>query len=49
MKRLFTLLAAACLTHGAALAQSWPDKPTRFMVPFPGGDWGRLRNTPFRP
>ena len=21
----------------------------RFMVPFPGGDWSRLRNAPFRP
>lgn len=39
MKRLASLLIAACSTLAtpAALAQKFPDKPIRFIVPFPPG------------
>ena len=37
MRRLFVALLAGCLVHAGAMAQSWPDKPTRFVVPFPAG------------
>ncbi len=36
MNRLVTLGFSALLCSGA-WAQSWPDKPTRFIVPFPAG------------
>lgn len=36
MKRIVTLLAALCLS-GSALAQAWPTKPVRVIVPLPPG------------
>jgi tripartite-type tricarboxylate transporter receptor subunit TctC len=36
MKKLFALMVAALLASTAA-AQSWPQKPVRFIVPFPPG------------
>ena len=39
MKPALTLLCALVLATGPVLAQTsaWPDKPTRFVVPFPAG------------
>lgn len=34
---LACVLGAALVTPGASVAQSWPDKPLRFFVPFPAG------------
>ena len=36
LRRLFAL-AIACAIAGAAQAQAWPQKPVRFIVPFPPG------------
>lgn len=37
MKRLATLVLASLLATGSALAQSWPTKPVRVVVPCPPG------------
>ena len=37
LRRRLVLLAAALLASGAALAQSWPAKPIRLIVPYPPG------------
>ena len=36
MKKLWTFMLFALVATGAA-AQSWPQKPVRFIVPFPPG------------
>src|SRR5687768_14757875 len=36
MKRIFALVIAT-LVSASAIAQSWPQKPVRFIVPFPPG------------
>jgi tripartite-type tricarboxylate transporter receptor subunit TctC len=37
LNRLHVLLLAGCLAQASAMAQSWPDKATKFIVPFPAG------------
>src|SRR4051812_42973928 len=37
MRLLRAALAVLVLSHGAALAQSWPTRPIRIIVPFPAG------------
>ncbi|MBM3368796.1 MAG: tripartite tricarboxylate transporter substrate binding protein, partial [Betaproteobacteria bacterium] len=37
MMRITLFLVAACFAASQALAQDWPSKPVRFIVPFPPG------------
>jgi tripartite-type tricarboxylate transporter receptor subunit TctC len=37
MRLLRAALAVLVLSHGAAFAQSWPNRPIRIIVPFPAG------------
>lgn len=36
-KAFLTLLTLLCFTHGPSVAQGWPDRPIRMIVPFPAG------------
>jgi tripartite-type tricarboxylate transporter receptor subunit TctC len=42
MHRFIFALLALCLATGGALAQDWPTKPVRFIIPFPAGSFADI-------